>query len=40
VILTGRERRFCVADIAMSGISPDNQRRARRWIDVQAASRR
>jgi enoyl-CoA hydratase len=38
VILTGRERRFCAgADIAMlRDVSPDNQRRARRWIDVQA----
>ena len=38
VILTGRERRFCAgADIAMlQDLSPENQRRARRWVDVQA----
>ena len=38
VILTGRERRFCAgADIAMlRDLSPENQRRARRWVDVQA----
>ena len=38
VILTGRERRFCAgADVAMlRDLSPENQRRARRWVDVQA----
>ncbi len=38
VILTGRERRFCAgADIAMlQDFSPENQRRARRWVEVQA----
>jgi enoyl-CoA hydratase len=38
VILTGRERRFCAgADIAMlQDLSPENQSRARRWVDVQA----
>lgn len=38
VILTGRERRFCAgADIAMlQDLSPENQRQARRWVDVQA----
>ncbi len=38
VILTGQERRFCAgADIAMlQDLSPENQRRARRWVDVQA----
>jgi enoyl-CoA hydratase len=38
VILTGRERRFCAgADIAMlRDLSPENQSRARRWVDVQA----
>ncbi|HEY7142442.1 MAG TPA: enoyl-CoA hydratase-related protein [Methylomirabilota bacterium] len=38
VVLTGRERRFCAgADIAMlQDFSPENQRRARRWVDVQA----
>ena len=38
VIVTGRERRFCAgADIAMlQDLSPQNQARARRWVDVQA----
>ena len=38
VIFTGRERRFCAgADIAMlQDVSAENQRRARRWVDVQA----
>jgi enoyl-CoA hydratase len=38
VIVTGRERRFCAgADIAMlKDLSPENQHRARRWVDVQA----
>jgi enoyl-CoA hydratase len=38
VIVTGRERRFCAgADIAMlKDLSPENQRRARQWVDVQA----
>jgi enoyl-CoA hydratase len=38
VILSGRERRFCAgADIAMlRDLSPENQRLARRWVDVQA----
>ncbi|HEX2501326.1 MAG TPA: enoyl-CoA hydratase-related protein [Methylomirabilota bacterium] len=38
VIITGRERRFCAgADIAMlRDLSVENQRRARRWVDVQA----
>jgi enoyl-CoA hydratase len=38
VIVTGRERRFCAgADIAMlRDASPENQRRARQWVDVQA----
>jgi enoyl-CoA hydratase len=39
VIVTGRDRRFCAgADIAMlRDVSPENQRHARRWVDVQAA---
>lgn len=39
VIVTGRERRFCAgADITMlRDLSPENQRRARRWVEVQAA---
>ena len=39
VIVTGRERRFCAgADIGMlRDLSPENQARARRWVDVQAA---
>ena len=38
VILTGRERRFCAgADVAMlQDLSPENHRRVRRWVDVQA----
>jgi enoyl-CoA hydratase/carnithine racemase len=38
VILTGSERRFCAgADVAMlQDLSPENQRRARRWVDVQS----
>jgi enoyl-CoA hydratase len=38
VIITGRAGRFCAgADIAMlRDVSPENQRRARRWVDVQA----
>ena len=38
VIVTGRDRRFCAgADIAMlRDVSPENQRHARRWVDVQA----
>src|SRR5262245_11206024 len=38
VIVTGRGRRFCAgADIAMlRDVSPENQLRARRWVDVQA----
>ena len=38
VILTGSERRFCAgADVAMlQDLSPENQRRARRWVDVPA----
>ena len=38
VIVTGRERRFCAgADIAMlQDLTPEHQRRVRRWIDVQA----
>jgi len=38
VILTGRERRFCAgADIVMlQDLSPEHQRLARRWVDVQA----
>ena len=38
VIITGRERRFCAgADIAMlKDAAPENQRRARQWVDVQA----
>jgi enoyl-CoA hydratase len=38
VIITGRERRFCAgADVAMlQDLSTENQRRARRWVDVQA----
>jgi enoyl-CoA hydratase len=39
VIVTGRERRFCAgADIGMlRDLSPENQRRARRWVEVQNA---
>jgi len=39
VIVTGRDRRFCAgADVAMlRDVSPENQRHARRWVDVQAA---
>jgi 3-hydroxypropionyl-coenzyme A dehydratase len=38
VVVTGRDRRFCAgADITMlRDVSPENQRRARRWVDVQA----
>jgi len=37
VILTGREHRFCAgADVAMRDLSPENHRRVRRWVDVQA----
>ena len=38
VILTGQDGRFCAgADIAMlQDLSLENQRRARRWVDVQA----
>jgi enoyl-CoA hydratase len=38
VVVTGRDRRFCAgADIAMlRDVSPESQRRARRWVDVQA----
>jgi len=38
VIVTGRERRFCAgADVTMlQDLSVENQRRARRWVDVQA----
>jgi enoyl-CoA hydratase len=39
VVITGRERRFCAgADVTMlRDVSPENQRRARRWVEVQAA---
>jgi enoyl-CoA hydratase len=38
MILTGREGRFCAgADVAMlRDLSPENHRRVRRWVDVQA----
>jgi enoyl-CoA hydratase len=38
VVVTGHERRFCAgADIAMlRNVDPENQRRARQWVDVQA----
>src|SRR5262249_45117671 len=39
VVLTGRERRFCAgADVTMlRDLSPENRRRARQWVEVQAA---
>src|SRR5215831_9345885 len=39
VVVTGRERRFCAgADVSMlRDLSPETQRRARRWVEVQAA---
>jgi enoyl-CoA hydratase len=39
VVVTGPEGRFCAgADIAvLRDLSPENQRRIRRWVDVQSA---
>jgi len=39
VVVTGRERRFCAgADVSMlRDLSPETQRRVRRWVEVQAA---